>query len=58
MRDTLAAAYAEMGDFKQAVNWQEKAIAACMKKDKAEFESRLQLYKEGKPYRELHLSAE
>lgn len=52
--DTLAAAYAETGDFKQAVDFQEQALS----KDKLEegeakeMRGRLVLYKEGKPYRE------
>jgi serine/threonine protein kinase/Tfp pilus assembly protein PilF len=53
--DTLAAAYAEDGDFASAVKWEEKAL------DDADFagdyghaaRKRLQLYKDHKPYREL-----
>lgn len=52
--NTLAAAYAEAGDFKSAVQWQEKAIA--LKKFSAAgevaAEGRLALYKAGKPFRE------
>jgi tetratricopeptide (TPR) repeat protein len=51
--DTLAAAYAESGDFQNAKQWQSKAIEAETDKTlKEEFRSRLQLYEEGKPYRD------
>ena len=55
---TVAAAYAEKGDFKKALEWQAKAIelAATDKsvkdEDKAKARSRLELYKQNKPYRE------
>ena len=51
--DTLAAAYAEAGDFENAVKWQIKAM--CMvrdKADKAAFANRLELYRSGQPYRQ------
>lgn len=50
---TLAAAYAERGDFAKAVETQEKALGLF--KDEAELKKgreRLELYKAGKPYRE------
>jgi tetratricopeptide (TPR) repeat protein len=53
--DTLAAAQARKGDFKQAVKT-EQAAMDLLEKDKAveadiqEFTARLSLYKEGKPY--------
>jgi tetratricopeptide (TPR) repeat protein len=54
--DTLAAAYAETGDFDSAVKWQKKAISLLTKEDPAEwpaeFDGRLKLYESGKPYRE------
>jgi tetratricopeptide (TPR) repeat protein len=50
--DTLAAAYAAAGDFKRAIEWQEKAISLAPADGKADFESRLQLYRTGKPFRE------
>ena len=52
--DTLAAAYAESGDFEKAKEWESKAIElpATDKSAKAEMVSRLELYKQGKPYRE------
>jgi tetratricopeptide (TPR) repeat protein len=58
--DTLAAAYAEAGDFGNAVKWQEKAIE-LMEKDTNEMERRsflpvershLALFKSQKPYHE------
>jgi serine/threonine protein kinase/Tfp pilus assembly protein PilF len=52
--DTLAAAYAETGDFNSAVKWQKEAINLLTKKEPAEyqagFEERLKLYQSGKPY--------
>jgi tetratricopeptide (TPR) repeat protein len=53
---TLAAAYAENGDFDKAKEWEAKAIElattdkSAMDKDKAEARSRLELYKKGRPY--------
>jgi tetratricopeptide (TPR) repeat protein len=53
---TLAAVYAEVGDFATAVKWQKEAIDLLTedKRDKwqANYESRLKLYQSGKPYRE------
>ena len=51
--DTLAAAYAEQGEFAAAVSTQEKAIS--MLKDKAksiEFQTRLKSYQDKKPWRD------
>ena len=54
--NTLAAAYAEAGDFASAIKWQEKSIElANEKKDIAmsrRFSQRLANYKAGRPYRE------
>ena len=51
--DTLAAAYAECGDFVKAREWEEKAIAmAPDEKSKKKYQSRLELYKQNKPYHE------
>jgi tetratricopeptide (TPR) repeat protein len=59
--ETVAAAYAECGDFSQAVRFQTKAIAlvsgrtgycAPTASDKAEAQKRLNLYQNGKPYRD------
>ncbi len=51
--DTLAAAYAEAGDFTKAVEWQEKAIKAgdMPIKDIDAAKKRLELFKVKKPYR-------
>jgi len=46
---TLAAAYAECGDFKEAVKWQKKAIELDIDNEHAQ--KRLKLYEDGKPYR-------
>lgn len=52
--NTLAAAYAEAGDFKQAAEWQEKAIVAkaFSKAGEDAALARLKLYRAGKPFRE------
>ncbi len=50
--DTLAAAYAESADFEQAVKWQSEASKLAAEVDKAEFQSRLELYRQSKPYRQ------
>jgi tetratricopeptide (TPR) repeat protein len=51
--DTLAAAYAELGEFDKAVEWQEKALKAgdLPVKDLDAARKRLELYKQKKPYR-------
>ena len=50
--DTLATAYAEVGDFDSAVKWQTKAIELLERpSDKSDYESRLKLYQEKKPLR-------
>jgi tetratricopeptide (TPR) repeat protein len=55
---TLAAAYAESGDFEKAKEWEAKAVElattdkSAKDKDKRELRSRLELYQQGKPYRE------
>ena len=59
--ENLAAAYAECGDFDQAVSWQEKALQGALEgRDKAadaddssieDFRGRLDLYKKKMPYR-------
>ena len=51
--DTLAAAYAELGDFPKAVEWQEKALKAggLPVKDVEAAKQRLELFKGKKAYR-------
>ena len=51
---TLAAAEAEAGDFEQAVKYQQQAMSmkAATEKEWAEQQSRLELYRQRKPYRE------
>jgi tetratricopeptide (TPR) repeat protein len=50
----LAAAYAEKGNFKEAIKWQEKAISIkyALSGDQDEARARLKLYKDGKPFRQ------
>lgn len=50
--DTLAAAYAEAGDFELAVKWQEEAIRLGGGAYADDLQKRLRLFKAGKPYRE------
>jgi Flp pilus assembly protein TadD len=51
--DTLAAAYAEAGDFAAAVRWQTQAIALLGDESARDrYRSRLELYRARKPYRE------
>jgi len=50
--DTLAAAYAECGDFKSAVKWQQEAVDRVPNKIKPTFLKRLEDYMRGRPYRE------
>ena len=51
---TLAAAYAEAGEYEAAVHWQTKANALySAADDRKKGEARLKLYQEKKPYREI-----
>ncbi len=55
--DTLAAAHAEAGDFVAAVKTQQEAIGLLDQEDygagyRADYEARLKLYQEGKPFHE------
>lgn len=52
--DTLAAAYAEAGQFDQAVKWQTTAIQLEAKKDPV-FDARLAMYQRHEPYRSKRL---
>jgi hypothetical protein len=50
---TLAAAYAETGDFSNAMKWQEKAIELANEEQKQGGDEQLDLYRSHKPYREI-----
>lgn len=51
--DTLAAAYAEAGDFDAAVKFEQKAISKAKKEDSTKgAQERLALYQQHKPYRD------
>jgi hypothetical protein len=53
--DTLASAYAEIGNFGEAVKWQQDAIRKVRENspsDLEEYLDRLMLYESGKPFRE------
>lgn len=50
--EALAAAYAESGDFDQAIHWQQKARSLASTRKSADFQQRLDLYRSGKPYRQ------
>ncbi len=50
--DTLAAAYAEAGQFDQAVDWARKALDLAPKDQREETRSRLDLYRDEKPFRQ------
>jgi tetratricopeptide (TPR) repeat protein len=55
--DTLAAAYAEAGDFDAAVKWETKAVGMVgTGGDKEGFEERLGLYRKGQAYRAPHVN--
>jgi serine/threonine-protein kinase len=48
--DTLAAAYARVGDFGNAVKWQEKALESPELANNTEAQQRLNFYLERKPW--------
>jgi hypothetical protein len=52
--DTLAAAYAESGDFKSAIEFEEQALRTGnpSESDQKEMQERLSLYKQGYPFRD------
>jgi len=50
---TLAAAYAESGDFASAVKWSQKAVELGKPEQKADLAKELEAYKARKPFREL-----
>lgn len=45
----LSAAYAESGDFKNAIKWQRKAIELAPNAEKQDYRQRLKLYEAGNP---------
>lgn len=47
--DTLAAAYAENGQFAEAIQWSKKALDLAADDKKADYRSRLELYEAGTP---------
>jgi tetratricopeptide (TPR) repeat protein len=56
---TLAAAYAELGQFDEAIKWQKKAIAINKnpeERDSREQRDRLNLYESGMPFRDSEVS--
>jgi tetratricopeptide (TPR) repeat protein len=50
--DTLAAAYAEAGEFEEALTTQTRALELAAPQERAEFAMRLKLFQEKKKYRE------
>jgi len=52
--DTLAAAYARAGNFKEAIHWQERALENPQLSPEVQnrMRARLQLYRDGKAYQE------
>ncbi len=51
--DTLAAAYAENGNFKEAIKWEEQALGGLSDEDQSEGKKALGLYQRGLPYHEM-----
>lgn len=49
---TLAAAYAEAGDFTSAIQWQTQAMLRAPVSSRAALQSRLSLYRRSRPFRE------
>lgn len=50
--ETLAAAYAEVGDFASAIKYQKQAIAKAPAEMQPQFRSQLEAYEAGKPWRD------
>ncbi len=49
---TLAAAYAELGDFQKAMEWVQKAVELAEGEEKEHIQKELECYRQGKPFRE------
>jgi len=56
--DTLAAAYAEDGQFDQAIKWQTSALSLGANIDRDEYEARLAMYQKREPFRSAYLNAQ
>ena len=54
---TLAAGYAETGDFATAVEWSKKALELGEESQKEELAKELESYQSSKPWRELQTAA-
>ena len=50
---TLAAAYAELGDFEEARTWARETVQQAPDDEREACKQRLKLYREGKPYRDV-----
>ena len=55
---TLAAAHAEQGDFKTAIEWSEKSVALSEEALKSQLTKELDSYKESKPWRDSEVTEE
>ena len=55
---TLAAAYAETGDFQTAIKWSEKAVEVGTEEQKEPLAKELESYRAEKPWRELQTTPE
>ena len=49
--DTLAASEAELGNFEEAIEMQQKAIGLAPEASKSDCETRLEMYRNNKPFR-------
>ena len=56
--NTRAAAHAEVGEFKEALEWQTRAMQSVPAYLRADYQQRLDLYKAGMPYREKTAKAQ
>jgi tetratricopeptide (TPR) repeat protein len=51
--DTLAAAFAEAGELKEAVEWGQRAVKLAPPADRADYAERLRLYQRGQAYHQV-----